>query len=67
MKQLNRITAANRTYTQVGASCFYESEVQKQSSVLLMNFSAKNRRLRQYPKRYVGLTIPEKHPKYILN
>lgn len=48
MKQLNRITAANNTYTQVGVSCFYESEVQKQSSVLLMKFSATNVGAKRY-------------------
>ena len=44
-------TAYNSTYTQVGVQCFYESVVLKQSYVLLMKFRAKNRHLRQAPKR----------------
>ena len=38
--------ATNSTYMQVGVQCFYESEVQNESSVLLMKFSAKNPHLR---------------------
>jgi hypothetical protein len=41
----------NSTYTQVGVSCFYESEVLNPSSVLLMKFSAKNPHLRVAAKR----------------
>jgi hypothetical protein len=37
---------ANSTYTQVGVSCFYESEVLNASSVLLIKFSAENPHLR---------------------
>jgi hypothetical protein len=41
----------NSTYTQVGGSCFNESEVLNQSSVLLMKFSTKNPHLRVAAKR----------------
>jgi hypothetical protein len=51
MKRLNRITAANSTYTQVGVQCSYDSEVLNQSSVLLMKFSAENPHLRVAAKR----------------
>jgi hypothetical protein len=53
-KQLDRQkrAATNSTYTQVGVQCFYESEVQNPSSVLLMKFSAKNPHLRVAAKRY---------------
>lgn len=44
----------NSTYTQVGVQCFYESEVLKPSSVLLMKFSAKNPHLRVAAKRCVS-------------
>lgn len=37
---------ANSRFAKAGVSCFYESEVQNQSSVLLMKFSAKNPHLR---------------------
>ena len=43
----------NSTYTQVGVQCFYESEVLKPSSVLLMKFSAKNPHLRVAAERYM--------------
>jgi hypothetical protein len=48
MKQEYRLKQrpANSTYTQMGVSCFYESEVLNPSSVLLMKFSAKNPHLR---------------------
>jgi hypothetical protein len=36
----------------VGVQCFYESEVPNQSSVLLMEFSAKNPHLRVAANRY---------------
>jgi nicotinamide mononucleotide (NMN) deamidase PncC len=41
----------NSTYTQVGVSCFYESEVQNSSFMHLMKFSAENRHLRKAAKR----------------
>jgi hypothetical protein len=41
----------NSTYTQVGVSCFYESEMLNPSSVLLIKFSAKNPHLRVAAKR----------------
>ncbi len=43
---------ANSSYTQVGVSCSYESEVLNPSSLLLMKFSAKNPHLRVAAKRY---------------
>ncbi len=46
-----KITSADSSYTQVGAQCFYESEVLNQSSVLLMKFSAKIPHLRVAAKR----------------
>lgn len=51
MVQLKKALSPNSTYTQVGVSCFYESEVLNQSSVLLMKFSAKNPHLRVAAKR----------------
>lgn len=48
-----RSTAANSTYTQVGVSCFYDSEVLNPSSVLLMKFSAKIPHLRVAANRYM--------------
>ena len=44
---------ANSTYTQVGVSCFYESEVLNQSPILLMKFSTKKPHLRVAAKRYL--------------
>lgn len=53
-KQTKEKAAANSTYTQVGASCFYESEVLNQSSLLLVKFSAKNPHLRLAANRYAS-------------
>lgn len=39
---MKEVRPDNSTYTQVGVQCFYESEVLNPSSVLLMNFCAKN-------------------------
>ena len=44
--QTEKGTGYNSTYTQVGVSCFYESEVLNPSSVLLIKFSAKIPHLR---------------------
>ncbi len=41
----------NITYTQAGVSCFADSSVQAESSVLRMKFSGENRHLRQAPNR----------------
>lgn len=41
-----RMPAANSTYTQVGVSYFYESEVLNSRFVLLIKSSAKNPHLR---------------------
>lgn len=57
----NKSTTANSTYTQVGGSCFYESEVLNQSSVLLMKFSAKNPNLRVGAKRCRQFYLTSKH------
>ena len=43
---------ANKVLPKAGANGFYETFVQGSTAVILLNFSAKNPRLRQYPKRY---------------
>ena len=48
---IEKRTADNSTYTQVGVQCFYESEVLNPSSVLLIKFSAKNPHRRVAAKR----------------
>lgn len=40
MTIIKRITSANSRFVKAGISCFYENEVLKPSSVLLMKFSA---------------------------
>jgi hypothetical protein len=55
----------HRRFAKAGVSCFYNSEVLNSSFVHLMKFNAENSRLRKAEKRYVGLPIPEKYPKYI--
>jgi hypothetical protein len=62
-----RITAANSTLAIGGVSSPFDSFVVAESSVLRTNFCGKKPAHRQSANRYVGLTIPEKHPKYILN
>ena len=49
---VDRRPAGNSTYTQVGVSCFYESEVLNQSPILLMKFSTKKPHLRVAAKRW---------------
>jgi hypothetical protein len=49
---VNRKPTDNSAYTQVGAKCFYESEVLNLSLVLLKKFSAKKRALRVAAKCY---------------
>jgi hypothetical protein len=44
--------AGNSRFAKAGVLCFNESEVLNSSSVHLMNFSAKNPRLRKAAKRY---------------
>jgi hypothetical protein len=48
----NRKTVYNSRFAKAGVSCFYDSEVQNSSFVLLMKFSAKNPRLRKAANRY---------------
>jgi len=43
---------ANKVLPQWGLTCFYETFVGKRTAVLLLNISAKNSPLRQYPNRY---------------
>lgn len=43
--------AANSRFAKAGGSCFYDSEVPNSSFVHLMEFSAKNPRLRKAAKR----------------
>ena len=44
--------AANKVLPQWGLPCFYETFVGKRTVVLLLNSSANNPPLRQYPKRW---------------
>jgi hypothetical protein len=53
----NRRLAKKRVQWLIEALCFESSSVLKESLVL------RNPLLRQAPKRYVGLPIPEKYPK----
>ena len=57
---------ANTGLAKVAAQCSAETFVVNQSFVLRINICGENRHLRQARKRYVGLPIPEKFPKYIL-
>jgi hypothetical protein len=50
-----RKTGANSRFAKAGFPCFYESEVLNSSFVHLMEFSAKNPRLRKAAKRYASL------------
>ena len=43
---------ANSRFAKAGVSCFYDSEVLNSSFVHLMEFRAKNPRLRKAAKRY---------------
>jgi len=52
MNLTNRKTTANSRFAKAGVSCFYESEVLNSSFVHLIEFSAKNPRLRKAAKRY---------------
>ncbi len=47
-----RITGYNSTYLKGGVSCFADSFVVAENSVLRMNFSGKNPALRVAAKRY---------------
>ncbi len=47
----NSSTAGNMVLPQWGLTNFYETFVHKQTAVLLLNDSAKNPPLRQYPNR----------------
>lgn len=46
-----RGAADNKVLPQWGLTCFYETFVGKRTAVLLLNISAKNPPLRQYPNR----------------
>lgn len=48
---------ANKVLPQWGVNCFYETFVLKRTAVLLLNISAKNPPLRQYPKRYASCNV----------
>jgi len=47
-----RTTGYNKVLPKWRQKCFYETFVQGSTVVLLLNFSANNPPLRQYPKRY---------------
>jgi hypothetical protein len=47
----DRTPAPNKVLPQWGLTCFYETFVVKRTAVHLLNISAKNPPLRQYPKR----------------
>ncbi|PZV84360.1 hypothetical protein CLV31_1048 [Algoriphagus aquaeductus] len=49
---IDKTPAGNSRFAKAGVSCFYDSEVQNSSFVLLMMFSAENPRLRKAAKRY---------------
>jgi hypothetical protein len=48
-----RKPTANSRFAKAGVSCFYDREVLNSSFVLLINFSAKNPRLRKAAKRWL--------------
>jgi len=48
----NKNTAGNTVLPKAGLNGFDCAFVQGSTAVILLNFSAKNPRLRQYPKRY---------------
>lgn len=48
-------TGGNTVLPKWRQKCYYETFVQGSTFVLLLNFSAKNPPLRQYPKRYASL------------
>ena len=50
--QTNRTTGYNKVLPKWLQKCYYETFVQGSTVVLLLNFSANNPPLRQYPKRY---------------
>jgi hypothetical protein len=54
-----RKTPYNSTYPKGGVSCFADSFVIAESSVLRMKFSAKNPALRVAAKRYLQLKTTE--------
>jgi hypothetical protein len=49
----NKHRTANSRFAKAGVSCFYDSEVLNSNFILLINFSAKNPRLRKAAKRCV--------------
>lgn len=49
--------AANMVLPQWGVKCFYETFVVKRTAVHLLDISAKNPPLRQYPNRYRQLPL----------
>jgi hypothetical protein len=51
-RQIQIMPATNSRFAKAGVSCFYDSEVLNSSFVHLMNFSAKNPRLRKAAKRW---------------
>ncbi len=51
-EQMNRTTGYNTVLPKWRPKCFYETFVQGSTVVHLLNFSANNPPLRQYPKRY---------------
>ena len=63
---MNRKTIYNSTYPKGGVSCSKDSFVVNQTLVFQIKFCGKSPALRVAAKRYVGLPITEKYPKYIL-
>jgi len=56
---LNKKTATNKVLPKAGLNGFDWTFVQGSTFVLRLSFSAKNPRLRQYPKRYRALKQTE--------
>jgi hypothetical protein len=52
---MTRTTGYNSRFAKAGLRCFYDSEVQYSSFVLLINFSAENPRLRKATNRWARL------------